>query len=229
MAIFDKLKNSQPKEEKKASGKKETVLIVKNKNSKDASGNLLYENIKEFRDKQAQISILEAEKDALYAEIESDAKEAFQEHCNSGGKVDTVVIQAITDRGAAARVQFIPVDKYTKVDKDKATTLREKYGNDIVTEEDIVTINVNLFKKYEKQFETLLKKIAPEDADKVFSLKTLYSVTKGTVEKVPDLAKENDETIIETMNSLGVITQLKAPKVEEEVSAVKSALVKVAK
>jgi len=227
MSLFNKLKDKQAPAEKKSSAKKEHVLVVKNKDNKDASGDTLFENIKAFRDKKAEADVLKGEIDALDVEIRSECMEVFEKDTMQSGFKGTVVVQAVHTKGMAARIQFIPTDKYKKLDEDKAGELRAMYGDDIVTETDNVTVNVELFKKYEKQFEALLKKIAPEEADKIFQINTTYEVSKGSVENIAALAKKRKEKVTETMMNLGVITNLKAPKAEDEVSAAKSSLARV--
>jgi hypothetical protein len=87
-------------------------------------------------------------------------------------------------------VQFISIDQYAKVDTTKAATLKEKYGDDVVTSKKVYSFNPELLTKYQAILGKLIATspdIAQEDKAKLIQCDIDYSVKAGVIDDIYDL------------------------------------------
>lgn len=186
----------------------------------------LVDDARELSRVQAQIAALTAECDILTTSVKSQLIEHYvsvydTNSCNPG----TLKIEMVdTEEKQKATASIIPTDGYLKVkNKERADFLKTKYGNDIITEKESVSFDMELLKKYEKviaKFLTTNKEIAEEDRGRLVNYTAEYSITKGCIDRLHN-HKTNKRTINEVVHDLGVIFQLKNVKDETIVREVK--------
>ena len=102
---------------------------------------------------------------------------------------------------------FITTDKYLKIDEDRAKELSETYGEEVVTEKTVFTLNPTLVEKYSQVLSDLIihsKKISDQDKENLIESNTSWTVTKGMIDKLRNatFAKFNLSTLIEDLRPI---------------------------
>jgi hypothetical protein len=99
---------------------------------------------------------------------------------------------------------IVPADSYPKYSDEEYDALKAKYG-EIVTNEEIVTIDAALFEKYSTVLQDFIKYcevIPEEEKEKFFSTKTKRGIAKGTLSKINDLAASTKKTVKEVIDDI---------------------------
>ena len=110
-----------------------------------------------------------------------------------------------------------PTDKYLKIDEDKATLLKNKYGEQIVAEETTFAFDNDMLDKYGEAISKMIEnstEIDEADKSRLIKASTKLAVRKGTIKEF----RSNDEmrkfSVEELVNDVQPIFQVKAPKIE---------------
>ena len=168
--LFDKSK--QTSKVKKAD-KHEVVII-----SKSFEADLV-----RMAEIDAKMAELEAEKATLDSGVREEAKNAMINlYTKKNSFPGTLKVVA-----GSRSFLFITADKYIKIDEDAAKELSKKYGEEIVTEKTIFTLNPVLVEKYAQVLSDLImgsKKISQNDKESLIESNTSWSIAKGTIEKL---------------------------------------------
>jgi hypothetical protein len=131
----------------------------------------------------AKMAELEAEKATLDAGVREEAKNAMaklydEKNCFPGS------LKVVAGKRSFL---FITSDKYIKIDEDRAGELTKKYGQEVVTEKTVYTLNPDMVQKYGQEISDLImasKKIATDDKENLIESATAWMVAKGTIEKL---------------------------------------------
>lgn len=190
--------------------KKSTTKTTKSKKQgKVVEVKGLEDSILRYAEIQEQMSNLKAEESAIKGLLNETGRDEFVrlvEEENHEGTFDIV--------SGEGQFKFIPVDRYLKIDEERAEQLEEKYG-DIVTSETKFTMNAKLIEKYGAIISQLIEdcdEIEEKDKAKLIGAETNYSVAKGTIKRL----KNFGEDIHEVIEDINPVFQIKnAQKIEE--------------
>ena len=106
---------------------------------------------------------------------------------------------------------FVPSDKYISLTADKAETLREEFGDDIVEEKTTFSFDNDMIEKYGEVLSMLIENcsdISDADKGKIIKATTVFSVSKGTI----DVMKKYGE-VSEVMEQVKPVIALKGAEV----------------
>lgn len=201
MNIFDTAKNNQEEKKVKDNGK---VRVAP-----DVEG--LFETIEQMEQLQKQMKSAKAKYDMLADEVKDISKDEFVKLFENDGKYPGSFMVEAKDGEDIAQVMYVPTDRYKKVNKTRAEQLKEKYGDDIVTEDTTFAFNSKLLAKYGEVISKLITEsedIEAADKAKLITATTKYSVAKGTIEKL-----DNYGDVEEMLNEVNPVVQLKGAEV----------------
>ena len=152
-----------------------------------------------------------AKADMISDEVREVSKEKWAELYQKTGKnPGSVMIEAKSGLDIA-QVMFIPQDKYITINAEKAETLREEYGDDIVEESTTFSFDDVMIQKYGEILSNLITtsdEIDEADKDKIIKAVTKFNVAKGTIDVMKTFGKVN-----EVMDAIRPVVMLKGPEV----------------
>lgn len=139
-------------------------------------------NLKKYKSQEADLKKKIAPLNEL---IKEESKKAFlalfkQEKENP----NTFWIETEKD---GHRVMISPNDSYSKIDKDQFLYLNATYGVGTANDTTKIVFDRDLFKKYEKEFTTLIKNskvIKEEHKDLLIKKEHSFEVAKGSINKI---------------------------------------------
>ena len=187
MAIFGK---------KEVVGKKETakkdlkpVAIV--------NGEDFADKLSKFNTIKEDIKNLTAEQKSIEGEIKATALEEYVKLYTSM-KRNPESIKVQSERGD--KVMFIVMKKYTgAVDEERATELREKYGEDFVEEKTELVMNNDLLNKYSEKLEALIMSanfMTEEEKEELFVNRVTYNIKSDAINEAFTCGDGNVEELI---------------------------------
>lgn len=175
--LFNKAKKAAPA--KTAKGKDEKVRVrVEDQ---------------EFFDKVAKLESLndtmksaKAKADMLSDELRDVAKaEWIKLYEKTGKNPESIMVEAVNDNDDTAQLMFVPMDKYITINGERAETLREEFGEEIVEEKTTFSFDNEMIEKYGEVLSRLIEEsdeIAEKDKEKIIKAVTVFSVAKGTID-----------------------------------------------
>lgn len=186
----------------KAAPKKEThpVLTVEGEDfaKKLADWNELKEVIK---NKTADLKAVEGDIKSVCLDQYVEFYEKIQRN------PETVKIQS--EKGD--RVMFVVAKKYAgAVDEDRATELREKYGDAIVEEKSEVVFNNDLLNKYSEKLEALIMSadfMTEAEKEELFVNKVTYNITSDAINEGCTWAKGDVRGLINDTNPVTMMKE----------------------
>lgn len=149
--------------------------------------------------------------DMISDEVREVAKEKWAELYQKTGKNPGSVMIESKSGLDTAQLMFVPTDKYITINAEKAETLREEYGDDIVEENTTFSFDDEMIQKYGEVLSTLIEnsdEIADADKDKIIKAVTKFTVAKGTIDVMKNYGKVN-----EVMEAVRPVVMLKGPEV----------------
>lgn len=191
MNLFNQAKKEQPVKTVKATNDK--VRVKPSGIEQDE----LFEMLEEMAEIQKKEKALKAKFAMLSDEVKGLGKEEFAKLFeNTGTYPGSFMLEA--ERGEdIAQVMFLPTDKYIKINAEQSSSLKEEFGDEIVTEDTQYGFSKPMLEKYGEEIsEAIMNSDIPDkDKAKIITATTSYSVAKGTIEK---LNKYGDvETLVE--------------------------------
>lgn len=176
--LFKKAKETAPEKTTKAKDSKVRVTVAD----------------PEFFDKVDRLSFLndnmkreKAEADMIHDEIKDLGKTEWSKlYQNTGKNPGTIVLEAKNGLDVA-QLQFVPSDKYITINKDRAESLIETYGEEIVEENTTFQFDNAMIEKYGEVLSNLIEncdEIADTDKEKIIKAVTTFAVAKGTIDKL---------------------------------------------
>lgn len=198
--LFDKAKKTTTKK----STKKNDIPLI---------------NIKgeDFDKKLREFAKLKKETDELKTQlslVQTDIKETtIPKWCELYKEKKSYPGSALVTSDSESSFMFVPNDKYSSIDEERADELRDKYGDEIIQEDVTYSFNSNLLEKYASVLSELIEnsnEIDDEDKEKLIIANTKISIQKGTIEKAFSLGKE--EEIEDFIDEINPVYTLKNPK-----------------
>lgn len=134
----------------------------------------------------------EAEVKMCHSQIIEAGKQVFIEECINGRRYSGSFNLATTN---GAKVMFVPMDKYTKVEADKFDYLVSKYGADYVKEKTEYSFNSEVLERNQEILEQLIMncdQISDYDKANLLTAKVSYEVKKGSIELLHNFANPTE-------------------------------------
>jgi hypothetical protein len=152
-----------------------------------------------------------AKADMISDEVREISKEKWADLYQKTGKnPGSVMIEAKSGLDTS-QVMIIVQDKYITITAEKADTLREEYGDEIVEEATTFSFDESMIEKYGEILSNLITSsddIAEADKDKIIKAVTKFAVAKGTIDVMKNFGKVN-----EVMEAIRPVVMLKGPEV----------------
>lgn len=197
--LFAKAKQEAPK--KTTKGKDEKVRVrVEDETifGKIEKAEMLQDNMK--RDK--------AKLDMITDELRDLGKSEWAKLYQKTGKnPESIMIESVNDNDDTAQYMLCPSDKYITINAERAETLREEFGEEIVEEKTTFSFDNEMIEKYGEVLSRLIEEsdeISDRDKEKIIKAVTVYSVAKGTID---DFKKYGD--VAEVMEAVKPVVALK--------------------
>ena len=152
-----------------------------------------------------------AKADMISDEVREVSKEKWAELYQKTGKNPGSVMVEAKSGLDTAQVMFVPTDRYITINAEKAETLREDYGDDIVEENTTFSFDDEMIQKYGEVLSAMIEnsdEIADADKDKIIKAVTKFTVAKGTIDVMKNYGKVN-----EVMEAVRPVVMLKGPEV----------------
>ena len=152
-----------------------------------------------------------AKADMISDEVREVSKEKWAELYQKTGKNPGSVMIESKSGLDTAQLMFVPTDKYISINAEKAETLREEYGDDIVEENTTFSFDDEMIQKYGEVLSAMIEnsdEIADADKDKIIKAVTKFTVAKGTIDVMKNYGKVN-----EVMEAVRPVVMLKGPEV----------------
>ena len=149
--------------------------------------------------------------DMISDEVREVDKEKWAELYHRTGKNPGSVMIESKSGLDTAQLMFVPTDKYITINAEKAETLREEYGDEIVEENTTFSFDDEMIQKYGEVLSAMIEnsdEIAEADKDKIIKAVTKFTVAKGTIDVMKTYGKVN-----EVMEAVRPVVMLKGPEV----------------
>lgn len=154
-----------------------------------------------------------AEADMISDEIKDLSKDEWVSLYEKDGKNPGTVMVESKNKLDVAQVMFVPSDKYISINEEKASSLTEKYGEGIVTENTTYAFDAEMVDKYGEILSTLITdsdEIAEDDKEKIIKAVTTFTIAKGTIDKMNQFKNgEKLYSVKEVMDEIRPIVALK--------------------
>jgi len=195
--LFSKAKSTAPK----TSAKKDEKVRI-NLNDPD-----FFTKVYKLEILQDRMKSDKAQADLISDEIKELSKEEWVRLYEKSGKnPGSIFVESIVNE-QVAQVMFVPSDKYLTVTAEKAETLTEKFGLDIVEEKTVFSFDNDMIEKYGEVLSNLIMSsgdISDSDKDKIIKATTSYSISKGTIDNMKSYG-----VISEVMDEIKPVISLK--------------------
>lgn len=177
----------------------------------DANDPTFFDKIQALETLNDRMKADKAKADMISDEVRELATSRWTETYQKTGKnPGSVMIEAKSGLDTA-QVMFVPTDRYITINAEKAETLREEYGDDIVEENTTFSFDDEMIQKYGEVLSALIEnsdEIADADKDKIIKAVTKFTVAKGTIDVMKNYGKVN-----EVMEAVRPVVMLKGPEV----------------
>ena len=185
---------------RKVVAKKETV-------KKDTKPNVVVkgedfaEKLARFVEVKNEIKNLTAEQKSFEGEIKATALDEYTK-LYTEMKRNPESIKIESEKGD--KVLFVVVKKYTgAVDEDRATELREKYGESFVEEKSELIMNPDLFTKYADKLEALIMEndfMTEDEKEELFTDRVTYAIKSEAINEAFTAGNGDVEGLIADIN-----------------------------
>lgn len=178
MSLFAKAKSTAATKTTKAKDEKVRVTVK----DSDFFGKVqmlevLQDNMK--RDK--------AKADMLADEIKDTAKSEWVKLYEKTGRNPGSIMIEARDGLDTAQTMFIPTDRYISINADRADSLTEKFGSDIVEEKTTFAFDSDMVEKYGEAISRMIEEsneIDEDDKGRIIKAVAQFSIAKGTIDKM---------------------------------------------
>lgn len=175
--LFSAAKKAAPKKVTKGSDEKTRITI------KDAS---FFTKVEKAEKLQDNMKREKAQLDMITDELRDLGKTEWAKLYQKTGKnPESVMLEHINDDGDVSQLMFIAQDKYITINAERAESLRETFGEEIVEEKTTFSFNNEMIEKYGEVLSKLIQEsdeISERDKEDIIKAVTIYSVAKGTID-----------------------------------------------
>lgn len=159
------------------------------------------EKLEKFVEIKDQIKNLTAEQKSIEGEIKATSLEEYIKlYTSMKRNPDSIRVQS--EKGD--KVMFIVMKKYIgTVDEERATELREKYGEGFVQEKSELIMNNDLLNKYSEKLEALIMSadfMTDEEKEELFVNKVTYNIKNDAINEAFTAGNGNVEELISDVN-----------------------------
>ena len=159
------------------------------------------EKLAKFNSVKEEIKNLTAEQKSIEGEIKSTCLEEYIKLYTSM-KRNPESIKVESEKGD--KVMFIAMKKYTgAVDEERASELREKYGEEFVEEKSEVVFNNDLLNKYSEKLEELIMSadfLTDDEKEELFVNKITYNIKSEAINEAFTAGNGDVEGLISDIN-----------------------------
>jgi hypothetical protein len=199
--LFASAKTVEKKTEKK--DEKQSIILT------EAQYPGISDKLKNLTDIRERLADMEANGKMLEGIIKDIGKEKFAElygvqKSNPGS--------FILKGEAGGAMMCILMDKYLTIDGGRADQLKQNFGADCVTCTTEYSFNPSLLEKYEEVLSELImgsNKINEEDKSELIIAKQKWSIAKGMIDRVIQVAGTDVKMVGAVLNAIQPICQLK--------------------
>ena len=196
--LFAKAKSVSTSKDIKSNQK--TTLSIKD--------NDFFEKVQILENLQDNIKRDTAKADMLSDELKDISKSKWVElYEKTGRNPGSVVINSKKGTDLASLL-FVPADKYITIKSDRAETLIDKYGSDIVEEKTTFSFDNEMIEKWGEVISRMIEEsndIDEDDKGKIIKAVSTFSIAKGTIDKM----KSFDCPVTEIMEEVRPVISLK--------------------
>ena len=187
---------------KKETTKKDTKPVVTIK------GQDFAEKLSKFVSLKEDIKNLTAEQKAIEGDIKSASLDEYVK-LYKDMKRNPESIKISSEKGD--KVLFVVVKKYTgTVDEERATELREKYGETFVEEKSEMIMNNDILNKYADKLETLIMSadfMTEEEKEELFVNKITYNIKSDAINEAFTVGKGDVEGLISDISPVLMVKE----------------------
>jgi len=144
-----------------------------------------FQKIQTLETLQDRMKSDKAKADMISDEIKDLGKDKWTEMYQKTGKnPGSVMLESVVGEDTA-QVMFVHSDKYISLSPEKAESLREEYGEEIVEEKTTFAFDNEMIEKYGEVLSMLIENcddISDDDKGKIIKAVTAFSVAKGTID-----------------------------------------------
>ena len=185
--LFKKAASKSVAEPKKSKDEKVRVRI------EDQS---FFDKIQKLEVLNDQMKVAKAKADIISDELRDVAKSEWAKLYDKTGKnPGSVMLEHVNSNDDTAQLMFIPQDKYITVNADRAEELRSTYGEEIIEEKTTFSFDNEMIEKYGEVLSSLIEscgEISDRDKEKIIKAVTVFSVAKGTIDKLDKYGDVSD-------------------------------------
>lgn len=173
----------------------------------------------EFHAKLVKLATLKEQLDTIEAEIkdaDSYVRELgmseFSNLVERTGKRESSFILS-SEQGAS--VMVVVQDKYKSINEERATYLKETYGEELVDENTEFKFNSEVLERNQDAISELIDscdKISKEDKENLIVGITKYSVKKGLIDSIYKLSRDKKVSVTTLLTEIEPQLQLKSAK-----------------
>lgn len=202
MNLFDNLAKTTTT----AKNKKDDKLTIK------IVGEEFDNNLKRFSELKKESEIIKTELDMVQTDLkDTTIQKWFDLYSKNGSYPGSAVVSSDSD----SSFMFSPSDKYLTIDETRSIELKEKYGDDIITEDIVYTFDPTLLEKYSGILSNFIinsPDIAEEDKTRLIKASKKLFISKGSIEKAFTWGKGK---ISEYIEDISPIFSLRTPKIKD--------------
>ena len=186
---------------KKVVAKKETAAKKDTKPTVTVKGQDFAEKLNKFNSLKEEIKNLTADQKSIEGDIKATALDEYKKMYTQL-KRNPESIKVESEKGD--KVMFIVVKKYTgTVDEDRATELREKYGETFVEEKSEMIMDNALLNKYADKLEALIMGndfMDESEKENLFVQKVTYTIKSDAINEAFTCGNGDVEGLIADIN-----------------------------
>lgn len=200
--LFDKAKKTSAAK----APKKDDKIVV------NVKGKGFAENLEKMADLDSKIKDMTSELAMAKEYVKGVAIDEFANLVDSKKSNPGSFVLASENGGT---VMVVPTKKYITIDETAASSLKESYGDDIVTEETTFGFNTDILMKHMDLIGKLIEdcsEISDEDKANLINATTKFSVEKDALDKVYSIAKEKEVSVKEVIEDIQPVVMMKNPK-----------------
>lgn len=175
--------------------KAKSTAATKTVNPKDGKIRLTVKD-KEFFNKIQTLEMLQdnmkrdkAKADILSDEIKETAKEKWVELYEKTGRNPGSVMVEAKSGIDIAQTMFVPTDRYITINADRAESLIEDFGQEIVEEKTTFSFDNDMIEKYGEVISRLIEEcdeIEDDDKGQIIKAVQAFTIAKGTIDRLKD-------------------------------------------
>jgi hypothetical protein len=201
--LFNKAKKSATPKTTKAKDEKVRVKV------KDSD---FFSKIKELEQLQENMKRDKAKADMISDEVKEVGKLEWSKVYDKTGKNPGSIMLEAREGLDIAQTMFVPSDKYISINEDRAKYLTDAYGEDVVEEKTSFSFDNEMVDKYGEILSRLIEEsdeIDEDDKERIIKATTVYSVAKGTIDKLKDYSEVADVEIFSIVEEVKPVIAIK--------------------